>query len=152
MSIRETLSSSKFWYLDLIVILLYSFVSGFLVQRSADSGDLYPEKVLRTLTAAFLSYLAAFIIAVFLKKWRPNHIYWFSAALIGSMIFAFLYGVVIFIANSLGNQSLSEILRENSAFFVVRIVFQSILFAVPIVSLLAFLRILHYWFHHRQSS
>lgn len=140
-SIRETLSNSKLWYLDLILILLYSIALGSLVQRAAGSGELYPEKFSRTLTAAFLSYLAAFIIAMLLKKWRSNHIYWLSAALVGSIIFAFLYGVVIFIANSLGNQSLSEILRENSAFFVVRIVFQSILFAVPLVFMLAFLRV-----------
>ncbi len=138
--IRETLSSARFWYLDFLVILLYGAGAGYEVQRTADSGEFYPEKVFRTALTGFLSYLIAFIFAMLWKRLRPKHFYWLSAAIFGSAIFAFFYGTVLFDIESSAVRSISERFKDSS------VVFLTIMFAVPTLILLLLLRVVFFFY------
>ncbi len=146
-TVREILSTDRLWLLDLTVLLVYGGVLGFQSQRAADSGQLHPEMLIRAVVTGFISYFIGFISAILLKKWRKDHVYWASAAIIGSIIFSSAWGIVFFIFDA--QSPILQLLKEYYSFFIGRLVFQTLLFAVPILFLLAFLRFSYFLFKNR---
>jgi ABC-type branched-subunit amino acid transport system permease subunit len=147
---QKALKSKEFWYLDLALSLLYGAGLGYEVQRLADSGERIPEKILIISATGFCSFLTAFIISILLKKWRPDYLYWVSTAIMGSVVFSFLYGIVWFTYNSVGHSTVSEILSDNAGFFASRIIFQSVFFATPLLVLLALFKVLYFYYLRSQ--
>ena len=137
--VRKSLTCSTFWYLELILLLIYGVTLGYQGQRLADSGQRNLNKLVIISTAGFVSFLIGSILGFLWKKWRPNHMYWVSAPIIGTILFSLLFGVVWFVYSSSG--TVSEILSENAGFFAQRIVLQSIFFSIPVLILLALPRI-----------
>lgn len=140
--VRNSLASKKFWLVELIFLLLYGTGLGYECQRLADSGEFIFDKILVISAAGFVSFLVGAVVALLWRKWKPGHLYWVSAPILGSLLFSLLFGVVWFVYNSIGYRTVSEILSENAGFFTSRIVLQSVFFSIPIMVFLALPRII----------
>ena len=140
--VQNSLTSSRFWYVELILLLLYGAGVGYECQRTADSGQGPVENLFVITAVGFLSFLAGAVVAFTWRKCKPGHLYWVSAPISGAFVFSLLFGVVWFSYNSVGYRgTVNEILAENAGFFIFRVVFLTILFSFPVLLVLALPRV-----------
>ena len=127
------------WYFDYPVTLLYAGWLGRFVQLSADSGEYLHEKVVETIITAIVCFACAIAISIALRIISDRFPVWLLIAVLGSMLFALGYGVVLFVDRSNIDSILSYLLQEPGQ-VLYRFIIQTAMYSVPLLVLLSSFR------------
>lgn len=140
------------WYFDYPVTLLYAAWLGRFVQLSADSGEYLHEKVVETVITAIGCFVGAILVGVALRFISDRFPVWLLFAILGSMLFAFGYGVVLFVDRSNIDSTFSYIFQEPAQ-VISRFLVQTAIFSIPLLIVLSSFRgIRHIVSKYRQIS
>jgi len=134
---HEIFVTRRYWYVDLTIILFYSAFIGYEIQRTADSGEIRTDKIMQTLLYSIMSYLLGFAIAALWSRRKLQPPYWLTASVLGSVAFAFAYGVWLFVLRSSNDTNEAVLLIESETGFLVgRVVLLALFFTLPLSCIL----------------
>jgi hypothetical protein len=143
--IKEFFLNRTLWLLDLVICITFGAYAGYWGQIAADSGEIYPDKVVRAIIFGGLSYIFAFPPALILRRKFSSAPGWVSFGMLGAFFFAVSKGVVLFFITNLDSddpQSLGEYVWSLLPHMIDSVIGLTIIFTLATLALLFLARLI----------